>query len=259
MNEAARHAAILSYLEEAQFASVNDLTGLLPASAATIRRDIAKLDQLGNVRKVHGGIATITNGSGGLFRGKPYRENEVINVEQKQAIAREAAELCSDGDTVFIHAGTTCSIFSASLQSKSLRIYTNSIAVAENVWRSGRSHLHLLGGDLHRESAILHSAHTWSEGFFVTRCFVGTLGLSGQGLTENDPLLAHVIDNMVGRSNEVVVLADSSKFSIRARILALAMERISILITDDRLSDKDAQMIESGGVQLIVARTSDRA
>lgn len=258
MNEAARHQAILDMLKDEQFATVAELSDRLAASSATIRRDIAKLADKGMVRKVHGGIAGLNGRAAGMFRGKPYRENEVINVAQKQAIAGEAVKLCDDGDTIFIHAGSTCSIFARSLAGRSLRVYTNSIAVSDSIWRNSNCHLHLLGGDLHREQAVLHSPRAWSEEFYVAKCFLGTLGITSDGLFENDPLLAHVVEMIVRRSGEVVVLADSSKFSLRTRIHCLPIGRISTLVTDDGISDKDAQMMEAAGVQLIIARPQGR-
>lgn len=254
MNETDRQNAIVALLKDAQFASVNDIVSVLKVSSATIRRDIAKLDSIGAVRKVHGGITAIEGDTGSATRGKPFRENQVIQVSQKQAIAWEAEKLCNEGDTIFIHGGTTCSIFSRSLKNKSLKIYTNSFPVAENIWRNDNCHLHLLGGDLHREPAILYSPQLWDEEFYVSRFFVGTLGISPEGLLENNPLLVRVIEMVVGRTSEVVVLADSSKFSVRARLRALPFNRISTLITDDGISDRDAKMVEEAGVQLIVAR-----
>lgn len=254
MNEQDRHAAILAMLSTAQFASINDIVSRLHVSYATVRRDISKLDQAGAVRKVHGGLTRIESGGGLSAIGRPYRENQAIQTAQKHAIALEARRLCHDGDTIFIHGGTSCSIFADQLSELSLRIFTNSVPVAESIWTSSTCHLHLLGGDLHREPAIFYSTELWEEEFYVSKYFLGTLGIGPDGLLENNPLLVRVIDMVVGRASEVVVLADSSKFGVRARLKALPFDRIGTLITDDGVSDGDAKMVEDAGVHLIVAR-----
>jgi len=254
MQEFDRHTLILTSLHERQFVTVSDLSNLVDASPATIRRDIAKLGQQGLLRKVHGGVARLGSGGSSVVRGKPYHENEVLNVVQKQAIAAAAADLCRNGDAIFIHAGTTCSIFSQRLVDKSMRIVTNSIAVAEHIWRNDECQLHLLGGDLFRGAAIFHAPQRWQEEFFVDRCFLGTLGLSADGLLENNPMLARVSETIADRSSEVIVLADSSKFAVRPRLLSVPMRRVSTLITDDGISESDARMIEDAGVRLIVAQ-----
>lgn len=253
MNENERQQAIVNLLADAQFASVTDIVDVLNASPATIRRDIAKLHAQGMVRKVHGGITAAGLTGIGSTRAKPYLENQVINVDKKDAIARTAADLCTDGDTIFIHGGTTCSLFSRKLAAKNLKIFTNSVAVADAIWNGSSCNLHVLGGDLHREPAIFYSPQLWSEEFYVSRYFLGTLGLDGEGLLENNPLLVRVIDMVVGRASEVVVLADSTKFSARARLRALTYDRISTLITDDGLSDSAAKIVEDAGIQLIIA------
>nr|WP_247875301.1 DeoR/GlpR family DNA-binding transcription regulator [Ochrobactrum sp. Marseille-Q0166] len=252
VNELERQEAILRILATSQFASVNDIVDLLDVSPATVRRDIAKLNEQGAIRKVHGGITTADNLSSASGRSKPYIENQVINVAQKEAIASAAAEYCNDGDTIFIHGGTTCSLFSRKLATKSLKVITNSVAVADTIWNSSTCNLHVLGGDLHREPAIFYSPQLWTEEFYVSRYFLGTLGIDNEGLLENNPLLVRVIDMVVGRASEVVVLADSSKFFARPRLRALTFNRISTLITDDGISDANAKMIEDAGVELIV-------
>jgi DeoR family ulaG and ulaABCDEF operon transcriptional repressor len=251
MNELERQEAILRFLATSQFASVNDIVDLLDVSPATVRRDISKLDEQGAVRKVHGGITAADLVNPALSRVKPYHENQVINVAQKEAIARTAADYCNDGDTIFIHGGTTCSLFSSKLATKNLKIFTNSVAVADTIWNSSTCNLHVLGGDLYREPAIFYSPQLWGEEFYVSRYFLGTLGIDSEGLLENNPLLVRVIDMVVGRASDVVVLADSSKFFARPRLRALTYNRISMLITDDGITDANAKMLEDAGVELV--------
>lgn len=254
--EAERHAAILKFLSESQFASVNDIVDLLKVSPATVRRDFAKLHATEAARVVHGGIAPTERIEGGATLYRPYLENETINVAQKQAIGTAAAKLCSDGDTIFIHGGSTCSIFAKSLHKKSVRVFTNSFPVAAGIWENPRSSLNLLGGDLHREPAILYSPFPWTEEFFVSKYFMGALGIDRDGLLENDPLFVKIIDMVVRRANEVVVLADSSKFHVRPRLRALPFNRVTALITDDGIPERYAKQVEEHGVRLIIANAT---
>src|SRR5271165_4323334 len=55
-----RDAAIVRKLEENGHASVEALARLLATSTATIRRDLDRLEQAGQLRRVHGGAA-LTN------------------------------------------------------------------------------------------------------------------------------------------------------------------------------------------------------
>ena len=78
MSEYARQAKIELILQERPFMSVKELTHMLGVSAATIRRDIDKLDEAGLARKVYGGIAAIESAhqrAVALFRSRSAFRN----------------------------------------------------------------------------------------------------------------------------------------------------------------------------------------
>jgi len=249
LSEADRQSAVLEQLRLEQFITVSDIVELLAVSPATVRRDFAKLDRKKLARVVHGGITGIEE----MGRARPYLENELINVSQKQAIGVAATRLCNDGDTIFIHGGSTCSIFARSIGSASLNIITNSIPVAQITWENPRCNLRVIGGDLHRETGALYSPQALTEEFFVSKYFVGALGVGQECLYESDPLLVRVSELVSNRASEVVVLADSSKFNVQTRLKSLELSKVSSLITDDRVSDRDVERIESAGVNVVVA------
>ena len=68
-----------------------------------------------------------------------------------------------------------------------------------------------------------------------------------------DPLLVRSVESLKDRADEIVVLADSSKFSIKARHVALPLSRISTLITDDGISGEDAEMLRAAGIKIVIA------
>ena len=87
-SEDERRSVIIETLKDRQFATVKDLLGILDVSPATIRRDIAKLHEIGAIRKVFGGIAWSSDGMAAeRLHAKPFEENRVLNVEAKKAIA----------------------------------------------------------------------------------------------------------------------------------------------------------------------------
>ena len=70
---------------------------------------------------------------------------------------------------------------------------------------------------------------------------------------ESDPLVIQSEQKLLGQTDELVVLADSSKFKRRSPLLICPLQRIDVLITDDRVDDKSVNMLESAGVTVIVA------
>lgn len=257
-SETDRHRVIRDALKDRPFATVRDILDLIDVSPATIRRDIAKLHEAGVIRKVFGGIALPAGSSSERLHARPFEENRVLNVEAKKAIAREAEKLCRDGDSLIVYGGTTCFIFAQLLARRSLKIYTNSMPVAATLWESGCCHVVLGGGELHREPGVLYSPDAAQPEFYGSKFFLGTQGIGSDGLMESHPLMARLVEMLVRRADEMVVLADSTKFGVRARHAVLPLARIGTLITDDRLSEADGDMLENEGVNVIIAKSAHR-
>ena len=98
MHESERHRIILSAVQEKPVVTVQDLVELTEASEATIRRDIAALHVKGKLRRVRGGAEALHPPQLTSLAGRPFRVNESENAAKKRAIAREAVELCEDGE-----------------------------------------------------------------------------------------------------------------------------------------------------------------
>ena len=254
MNETERLELIVEFLAKRRFATVKDLLEILDASPATIRRDIAKLHETGQVRKVFGGITLAEEVTSEQISAKPFEVNRVLHIDRKEAIAIEAEKMCSDGDSIIIHGGTSCFLFAQRLVKRSLRIFTNSMPVAANLFEHGVCHLVVSGGELHREPGIVFSPGEVTPVFYASRLFLGAQGISGAGLLESHPLLVRSVEGLKDRADEIVVLADSSKFSIKARHIALPLSRVNTLITDEGISDDDAEMLKNAGVHVVIAK-----
>jgi DeoR family transcriptional regulator, ulaG and ulaABCDEF operon transcriptional repressor len=254
MSDFLRHTTIAKLLRERPFLSVNELKDRVGVSAATIRRDIDKLVEAGLGQKVHGGIAA--RESLAVRRSVPlsFNENRDIAVDAKMAIARVAAGLVRDGSSVIVHGGSTCFLFGREIAERNVRIFTNSMPLAAYLSEFGTCQLTVGGGDLHREPGIIYDAvHSGGHEFYAAQFFVGSLGVSPDGLLESHPLLVRFINDMGGRANEIIVLVDSRKFRERPPTVALPLSRVHRLITDDGLSDADARMLEEQGVDFTIA------
>ena len=253
MDETERHRLILDALKERPFATVKDLLDILHVSPATIRRDIAKLHEQGEVRKVFGGIAAAEHRDApDRLSALPFSENQMLAVEAKRAIAREAEALVHDGDALIIHGGSTCYLFATRLARRNVKIFTNSMPLAARLWE-GVCHLTLAGGELYREPGILYAEGAEPD-FYASKLFLGAQGIGPNGTMESHPLIARESVKLMARADEVVLLADSRKFSIRARHEVVPLSRIGTLITDDGLSDEHAKMLADAGVRTIIAR-----
>lgn len=255
MSEFTRHSKIELLLQERPFISVNELTGVLGVSAATIRRDIDKLDETGRVQKVYGGIAAADSAHQRRAIALPFTDNRDIAVEAKRAIAREASKLVREGSLIVVHGGSTCFHFGVHIADWNVRILTHSMPLAAYLSEFGRCQLTVGGGDLHREPGILHDPAYEDQKFFASQFFVGALGVGPQGMLESHPLLVHLARHFAERVNEVVLLVDSRKFKETPPLVALPLRRVAHLVTDDGLDNAAARMLESQGVRYTIAET----
>jgi DeoR family transcriptional regulator, ulaG and ulaABCDEF operon transcriptional repressor len=254
MNHQYRHKHLLRLLAEHGSATIPQLSGWLGVSAATVRRDIRLLDTAAQLRRVHGGARRIDGDARITVRNATWQAPVPSHPERKRAIARRAATLCADGDTVLIGGGTTTLHLVEFLAPRHFRVVTNSFAVARGLLASSNNDVILSGGRVYREQGILHSPFE-SEAVqfcYAHRVFMGTQCLSPLGLMEADPLLIQDGRRLIGQAREVVVLADSSKFGNRGGMFLCALDRIATVITDTGAPDAGVQMLERAGVRVLL-------
>ncbi|MBD0414920.1 DeoR/GlpR family DNA-binding transcription regulator [Oryzicola mucosus] len=256
MHEKERHRIILSAVQEKPVVTVQELVDLTDSSEATIRRDIAALHVQKRLRRVRGGAEAITPPQFVGLAGRPFSVNETINTSKKRAIAREAVELCKDGEPIIINGGTTTFQMVHFLASRRMPIFTNSFPIAEHLLKHSKNTVMLSGGTIYREQNIILSPfdNDVTRNFYARRMFMGAQGLAPLGLMEADPLLIQAEQKLIDQADELVVLVDSSKFRQRSSLILCGLARISTVITDEDIEDRDAAMLEAAGVSLIVAK-----
>ncbi|MCT8999448.1 DeoR/GlpR family DNA-binding transcription regulator [Chelativorans intermedius] len=261
MHEKERHRIILSAVQEKPVVTVQEMVDLTGASEATIRRDIAALHMQQKLRRVRGGAEAMTPPQFIGLAGRPFKVNEALNADKKRAIAREAVALCSDGEPIIINGGTTTFQMVHFLASRRMPILTNSFVIAEHLLKHSKNTVVLPGGTVYREQNIVLSPfdNDVTANFYARRMFMGARGLGPLGLMEGDPLLIQAEQKLINQAEELVVLADSSKFRQRSSLILCRLERIATVITDEGVTDREAKMLEAAGVRLIVASSPGQA
>ena len=255
MYESERHRIILSAVAERPVATVGELVQLTGASEATIRRDIAELHLSKRLRRVRGGAEALSPPQFPGLAGRPFSVNEGLNSAAKRAIARAAAALCEEGEPIIINGGTTTFQMVHPLSTRRLQVLTNSFPIAEHLLRHSRNTVLLPGGAIYREQNIILSPfdNDVTRNFYARRMFMGAQGLGPLGLMEADPLLIQAEQKLIGQAEELIVLADSSKFRNRSSLILCPLARIDVVITDSGISDRDAAMLEAAEIRLVIA------
>jgi DeoR/GlpR family transcriptional regulator of sugar metabolism len=235
-----------------QAVRVTDLRAELGVSVATIRRDLDELEQVGALRRVHGGAVAVDE--------RPveavFETKAVVNREAKQRIAARAAAMLEPGETAYLDGGSTClELARALIDRDDLTIVTNSLPALTELAGHG-PRLIATGGELRSLSLALVGPLTRPllEQLHVDRAFLGTFGLSlDAGLTTSDPSEAFTKELVLSRARQVVLLADASKLGTRSFAHAGRLDQIDILITDANPDATARSVLEDAGITIIVA------
>ena len=147
------------------------------------------------------------------------------------------------------------------LAEKRLQVLTNSFPIAENLVKHTRNTVMVPGGAIYREQGVILSPfeNDVTQNFFARRMFMGAQGIGRLGIMERDPLLIQAERKLIDQAEELVVLADSSKFAQRSSLILCPLDRVGTIVTDDGIDDETAAMIEDAGVRLIVAENAKAA
>ncbi|WP_439872783.1 DeoR/GlpR family DNA-binding transcription regulator [Rhizobium leguminosarum] len=255
MHERERHRIILSAIQEKSVVTVQDISELTEASEATIRRDIAALHVQGKIRRVRGGAEAVHPPQLGNLAARPFRVSESVNIDKKRAIARQAVELCDPGDAIILNGGTTTFQMVHYMAARRLQVMTNSFAIAEHLVKHSKCNVSVPGGAIYRDQSLILSPfeNDAIRNFYARRFFLGAQGVGALGIMESDALVIQSEQKLMHQADELVVMADSSKFHRRSSLILCPLERVSTIITDDGIPEEAVRMIENAGIRLIVA------
>lgn len=250
-----RHEVIAGMVRQRGRVSVTDVAGEFGVTTETVRRDLAQLERVGLLRRVHGGAVPVT----ALTVVEPgVAERDSTQADAKDAIARAAAAMLpGDGGSILLDAGTTTGRLAALLPlDRRLVVVTNSVPIAARVSGSGALRLHLLGGRVRgtTRAAVGEETVAALRNLRVDTAFVGTNALThDRGLTTPHHEEAAVKRAMVAAGRHVVVLADSSKIGAEHLIRFAEIGDVDVLVTDEAVDDADVTALEAAGVEVVVA------
>ena len=263
MHVAEREEIILNLLDKRGFVSFRDLEFLIDGSPATIRRDLERLAGEGRLDRVRGGARAIVgrevsdNDTQTAIRlaGVPFHENIGRNRPQKEAIGRVAASLCQAGEGVMIDGGSTTLQMCPYLAGLNLSVLTNSLHIVSALMTQAGTRVLVPSGTVFPEQSIILPpfGEDGMPQFHAPRLFMGAASIGPQGLMQVDTLLCAAERRLIDRADEIVVLADSSKFIGQSGNVVCALNAIDVLITDDGISDAARQMCVEAGVAVMLA------
>lgn len=246
-----RQSRILQLLRQKQLASVAELATHFHVTPATIRRDLEALEEQGSIKRFFGGVEYILPQSEYV----QYQTAKKDFTAAKMAIAKKAAEMISNGDTIFLNSSTTALFILDYLDKIQASVITNNARsidcnVPETV------DLILTGGEVYgnRQSLVGEFALDTTRKVIANKCFLGVNGISAAGGATSSYVQEVAVNRsmLVQCSGPKIVVADSSKIGVRQSFFDYDLEQITHLITDSGADPRELEQIRAKGVEVIV-------
>jgi DeoR family transcriptional regulator, aga operon transcriptional repressor len=247
---------ILKELRHKGSVSLDELIAGLGASAASVRRDLAKLEAKGLVRRTHGGVTLVEPLLYEPFRyDSVFQNREQHRTAEKRRIGLAAAELIQENETVGFTAGTTTTHVARNLRNRhNIRVITNAINIGMELSNCVGLRTFVTGGFVQWAgsfSLIGQVAISTLNDIYMDRLFVSVCGIDvARGLTVIEPEEALTFRAMIHQSKQIIVVTDSTKIGVVSPALICPVSDIHMLITDARASDKTIAPFRERGIEV---------
>ncbi len=238
-----RQQRLIEIIHQQPGIRVPELARLLAVSEGTIRNDLRSLSQAGRLKRVRGGA--VADGHGSAAQSPAFTARARVSEEAKRRIARWAADLVEDGDTLLFDASTTVYYLAEFLADRrNLTVVTNGIEIARSLAQNPSNNVILLGGIMRADGTAVSGtlSHKLLEDLYIKTAFLSCTGLTlDAGLMEVYIDEAQLKRKMIQVAKSVVALIDSSKFGKIDLTTFASLDQITHIFTDSAL---DAQWVQ---------------
>ncbi len=234
-----RREAIVALVNERSNITFAELKKRFPhVSDMTIRTDLKALDDAKRIVRVHGGAKSVEQviGNDDLLGKRAVR-----NVDAKQLIAQKAVKLVRSNTTVFIDSGSSTTLFANIFPDVQCVIFTNSLSCGIELSRLTKARVYMIGGLLNRNSlsVVGHSALeemvpvNFDMAFLGSTSYEENLGFTCESAEDNAIKRA-----VISKSDQNIILMDSSKIGRRGSFTISKMDRITDVVMDENVPDE---------------------
>jgi len=246
-----RQLRIEQFVQEVEFASLEELARAVEASQSTVRRDLAVLEAKGTVKRTHGG-ARVINPRSDEFA---FAARDTHQLAEKEAIGKACAELMRPNQSVIIDAGTTAYHVARYLENLKPQIITHSLPVANLFSSAGLVEVVVSGGVIYPRLGVLVGPLA-VESFTRMHADVAIMGAGGitlEGISNSHGLLIEIQRAMIHAAQKVIFCLDHTKFGRRSVSPLCDLSKIHVLVTDSAAPPDMVQALRERGLEVVVA------
>jgi DeoR/GlpR family transcriptional regulator of sugar metabolism len=236
-----RQHRIAEYLQQVEFASLEEISKQTGASVSTVRRDLSVLEAGGNIDPRSDEFT--------------FSARDTHQLEEKEAIGRTCADLIGPNQSVIIDAGTTVYHVARYLESKTPQIITNSLPVANLFASANRLEVVVSGGVIYPRLGVLVGPQA-VEAFSKIHADVAIMsagGISLEGITNSHGLLIDIQRAMIHAAKKVIFCIDHTKFGRQSVSPLCGLDCVDMIVTDPGAPAELVAELRRRDLQVIVA------
>ncbi len=248
-----RRQRVLEVMQKQPGIRVPEVAKLLGVSEGTVRNDLRALAAEGQLKRVRGG-AIIENAA--RSSSPAFAARARVQAQAKERMARWAADLVEDGDSILFDASTTVLYLARFLQDRrNLTVITNGVEIARTLAQNPSNTVILLGGVLGPDGVSVTGpiSERVLENLHIKTAFLSATGIAlDTGLYEVDIHEAQLKRKMIAAAGSVVALVDASKFGKIDLIPFAQLDQVSQIFVDDALGAEWIEQLRSTAVPFTV-------
>lgn len=246
-----RHREILKRLNASGTITTAEIQRLFGIGYDSAKRDLRILEEKGLLKRTHGGAISLS---------APERKETLRIVKDERpdivSIARYAVSLIKPDEVVFLPASPVGLQMVRGLpDGLSVRVVTNSLALAEEARQRQGTKVFMIGGELDDRGCATDSFATETiRRIRMAKSFITTAGVSaGFGLSVQKSVSVAFWNAVIGSSSAVIGLYPSERFGVDSVFSVCGAQRLNCVITDGRADTSRISEFAESGVKIIVA------
>ena len=248
MNLNARQQQMLDQIQAENELKISDLKERFQVTEMTIRRDLEKLEKLGDIRRTFGGAVWI---------GKDItlQVRSGVLMDEKIRIGKQAASFVQPGESIFIDSGSTTLQIARNLTHiPDIIVVTNALNVATELLNANVQVI-LTGGILRQATASMVGPITTETisrmGF--DRVFLGATGYTPQHGFSNSNLYEVEIKKLaIKQARESYIVLDHTKLGTNQLFIFAPETEIQHVITDKAADPNLLAGLKQSGVNVMM-------
>lgn len=231
MKGAERRDELLRILRDEGYVNATEAAARLGVDTSTIRRDLARLHELGLLRRSHGGALPLRDEA-----EVPYGVKIGRLVPQKRAIGGQVASMIPDHSAVVLDSGSTTLMVAKALPDhRGLTVITTDVRIAAELLFRPEVRLIVPGGEgLLGTSTLFSQEAVESMGrYHVDVAVMAVDSVDAEVASNLNGTIVPLKRAMMAAARHTILAVDSSKFGLRRLVTVAPVHEFDEIVTDD--------------------------